>query len=211
MEAVLLQRRFQALPWIRRQAALAALRIKALAANRCVRLAGFCGLLGGVAPAGAAALSSKLAWTLGMSTLAALVLGALRLLFGAPYLRQPLRSLPLQSPAAGLAVIAGSYNPPHQGHLEVIRHLSRIHERVHVVIGVNPGKTYAVSPYVRQELLRAMLRELELKNVEVVIWSSYVWKHAQAVGASVMYRGIRSWRQDGLAEKWLELQNLLAQ
>lgn len=52
-----------------------------------------------------------------------------------------------------------------------MRFLSAKYERVHVVIGVNPAKKYDVSPYVRQELLRTMLRQLDLTNVEVVIVS----------------------------------------
>lgn len=52
---------------------------------------------------------------------------------------------------------------------ELLQYLSLKYERVHAVIGVNPSKTYAVSPYVRQELLRAMLKELNVSNVEVVI------------------------------------------
>ena len=214
------------------------------------------------------------------------------------YVRQPLPAAPQQE--SGLAVVAGSYNPPHQGHLEpwnrcwncfhvyrlyslyggrkqvlqsffclgktnpfcfpsdlskqcmlkeIVRYLCARYERVHVVIGVNPAKKYDVSPYVRQELLRAMLRELNLLNVEVVIvflgeimkllplqcnhmhglgllsWAlksstwfirfkgstsrwSYIWKHAQQHNAKIMYRGLRSFQKDGLAEKFLEAQHL---
>ncbi|CAE7846883.1 coaD, partial [Symbiodinium necroappetens] len=125
------------------------------------------------------------------------------------YLRQPLAPPAVRE--QGLAVTAGSYNPPHNGHLEVVRYLSARYERVHMVIGVNPSKTYAVSPYVRQELLRAMLKELGLTNVEVFIVYSYLWKHAQKHGAKVMYRGIRSLQKDGLDEKKLEFLNLAGQ
>jgi hypothetical protein len=42
-------------------------------------------------------------------------------------------------------LFAGSLNPPHLGHLSIIRHLAASHESVHVVIGHNARKV--TSPY----------------------------------------------------------------
>ena len=118
-----------------------------------------------------------------------------------------------------------------------MRYLSARYERVHAVIGVNPSKSYDVTPHARQELLRAMLLEMGVSNVEVVIVCpfvsadkrrncrrspvrvaslspadtarySYIWRHAQRQGAKVMYRGLRSLQKDGMTEKFLEAQRL---
>mmetsp|Transcript_876 Transcript_876/g.1974 ORF Transcript_876/g.1974 Transcript_876/m.1974 type:complete len:481 (-) Transcript_876:29-1471(-) len=124
---------------------------------------------------------------------------------GARYERYPYRTRPADDKTV---VLAGSYNPPHLGHLEMLRYLSKVHKRVVAVIGVNPKKKYDVSPYQRQAILRQMIKELDLPNVEVAVWSSIIFLYARSIGASVMYRGIRSWREDGRAEKYLEFQNL---
>ena len=113
-----------------------------------------------------------------------------------------------------------------------MRYLSARYEKVHAVIGVNPSKSYEVTPHARQELLRAMLLEMGVSNVEVVIVCpfvsadkrrncrrsavrvadtarySYIWRHAQQQGAKVMYRGLRSLQKDGMTEKFLEAQRL---
>jgi len=133
----------------------------------------------------------------------------LRLAFGARYVRHP---YPEPSGDDGsTVVIAGSYNPPHLGHLEMLRYLSKAHAKVVAVIGVNPNKTYQVSAYQRQELLRAMIASLGLANVEVVVWAGLIFDYARSVGASAMYRGIRTWKEDGRSEKFLEFQNLFFQ
>eukprot|EP00933_Yihiella_yeosuensis_P046839 TRINITY_DN42466_c0_g1_i1.p1 TRINITY_DN42466_c0_g1~~TRINITY_DN42466_c0_g1_i1.p1 ORF type:complete len:488 (-),score=86.66 TRINITY_DN42466_c0_g1_i1:97-1560(-) len=201
-EAAVLRERFLNSSMPVRLSAQFALRLKALAGRQSTKLFG-AGCLGGLLAAGAVAAPKIAATCVGIPIAA----GSLGLAFGASYLTQPLPDKHI----GGIAVTAGSYNPPHWGHLEVIRYLSKTHDQVHVVIGMNPTKKYAVSPYVRQELLRKMLAEIGLKNVEVVVWSSYVWKHAQEIGATAMYRGIRSWREDGIPEKWLELQNVVGQ
>merc|ERR1712232_1511661 len=45
----------------------------------------------------------------------------------------------------------------------------------------------------------------------VVVCTSIIWKYARSVGATVMYRGIRTLRQDILEEKKLEFLNLITQ
>uniref|UniRef100_A0A7S4VSM3 Cytidyltransferase-like domain-containing protein n=1 Tax=Alexandrium monilatum TaxID=311494 RepID=A0A7S4VSM3_9DINO len=128
-------------------------------------------------------------------------------------LLSPFVSYPYPEPGSrkGVVVIAGSYNPPHLGHLAMIEHLAKTHTSVHVVIGVNPSKTYEVNAYERQELLKAMVKELDVKGVRVVVWSGIIFEYARSVGAQRMYRGIRSWQQDGRAEKYLEFQNIFYQ
>ena len=109
-----------------------------------------------------------------------------------------------------VALFAGSFNPPHLGHLAIITHLARRHKTLYVVIGHNPGKRYPVSPSERKRLVEAMVRAAGLGgSVVVETTSDYVWRLARAVGARVLYRGIRTWRTDGLAERWLELLNLI--
>lgn len=107
----------------------------------------------------------------------------------------------------GPAVFAGSFNPPHLGHLAVLAYAAKRHKQVHAVIGVNPKKVYPVTGERRKAIMEAMLRELALTNVSVEIYGGLVWKFARSVGARTMYRGIRTWEEDGEAERVLEVQN----
>ncbi|CAE7642679.1 coaD [Symbiodinium sp. CCMP2592] len=203
-EAQLLSEQFERCSLLARLTATAGLRLQKFAKNGWVARCG----AGSALALGAAAAPS--ACVMGIGLPLASLLGYFGICLGtSSYLRQPLAPPAVRE--QGLTVTAGSYNPPHNGHLEVVRYLAARYERVHMVIGVNPSKTYAVSPYVRQELLRAMLKELGLANVEVFIVYSYLWKHAQKHGAKVMYRGIRSLQKDGLDEKKLEFLNLAGQ
>ena len=61
-----------------------------------------------------------------------------------------------------VVVFAGSFNPPHNGHLVMIKYLAMRYKEVIVVIGVNPNKKYAVSPQKRAEILTKMVNTLEL-------------------------------------------------
>jgi len=148
------------------------------------------------------------AFTAGVTAAACAALFKLRLKFGAKYVQHPYPEPPR---AKGTVILAGSYNPPHLGHLEMLKYLSKAHEVVHAVIGANPSKTYDVNPYQRQEILRAQLKETGVVNVEVIVYGGIIFRHAKSIGASTMYRGIRTWEEDGKAEKYLEFQNLYYQ
>lgn len=131
-------------------------------------------------------------------------------------------------------VFAGSFNPPHHGHFEIIRYLSKTFSEVHVVIGINPAKrlavemgisfpetpagavivnspkqrTYPVSPDERKAIIEHALPSMGAQNVKVWVWGDVIFKLARKVGATAMYRGIRSWQEDGKAERYLEVQNV---
>ena len=124
---------------------------------------------------------------------------------------------PLQVPSAsdgeqpvrkqGSVILAGSYNPPHKGHVAMLTHLSRRYDKVFAVVGFNPSKAYAVTAEQRCTVLETMVSHLE--NVEPVAVRGYIWRFAYAQNVVGVYRGIRTWEQDGRSEQLLELQNRL--
>jgi len=110
--------------------------------------------------------------------------------------------------SAKTVLIAGSFNPPHLGHLQMIQYLSSKYKHVFVVIGCNPNKSYSVSPQTRAEMLREMLStNNNNNNVSVEIVSGYIWKFAITKNVQLFIRGIRTWDQDGEEERFLHILN----
>lgn len=65
-----------------------------------------------------------------------------------------------------VVVLAGSYNPPHNGHLAMIQYLSERYAHVIAVIGFNPNKKYDVSAMDRAQLLEEMINTQKIGNGE---------------------------------------------
>lgn len=108
-------------------------------------------------------------------------------------------------------VFAGSFNPPHWGHLVMLKYLAERYGRVICCIGVNPNKKYDVTPLTRAQILREMLSGKEeeslCKNVQVEVVHGYIWRYAKTQNASLFFRGIRTWSADGLEERQLQILN----
>ena len=90
-----------------------------------------------------------------------------------------------------IALIPGSFDPVHNGHLEVIERSSRLFDEVVVATLRNPQKSEALfSLEERQELLEKSLDHLG--NVRIVSLSTLVVNVAHEVGASVIVKGLRA-------------------
>lgn len=107
-------------------------------------------------------------------------------------------------------VFAGSFNPPHWGHLVMLRYLADRYGRVICCIGVNPTKNYAVSPQVRAQILQDMLvltTSGACNNVQVAVVTGYIWRYARTQHAALFFRGVRTWTTDGPEERHLQILN----
>ena len=96
----------------------------------------------------------------------------------------------------------------------MIRYLAHRYGRVICCIGVNPNKTYDVTPQSRAEILREMLKSNDgnetsssCNNVTVEVVSGYIWRFARTQNASLFFRGIRTWSVDGKEERGLQILN----
>ena len=88
------------------------------------------------------------------------------------------------------AVFPGSFDPPTNGHLDIIQRASRLFDDVDVVISVNPAKQYMFSENERLQMLQELLKDY--KNVQVHVWEGIIVNYAKEVDAKVLIRGIRS-------------------
>lgn len=88
------------------------------------------------------------------------------------------------------AVFAGSFDPPTNGHLDIIKRASKLFDSIDIVISVNPEKKYMFS---EQERLN-MLKELtsKYKNITVHAYEGLIVNYCKQVNASVLIRGVRS-------------------
>jgi len=113
-----------------------------------------------------------------------------------------------QTDKSTTVIFAGSFNPPHMGHLGMLVYLARRYGEVIVVVGMNPNKVYDVSPADRAVLIERMMEKEGIPNVRVEVVSGYIWRYAMSQNTKIMFRGIRSWDKDGMDETLLYCQNL---
>ena len=88
------------------------------------------------------------------------------------------------------AVFAGSFDPPKNGHLDIIKRASGLFESVDVVVSVNPEKHTMFSEEERVQFLKELIKPFN--NVSVHSYKGIIVNYAKEVGAKVLVRGVRS-------------------
>lgn len=90
-----------------------------------------------------------------------------------------------------IALIPGSFDPVHNGHLEVIEHASRLFDEVIVAALRNPQKSQPLFDLSeRKEMLEEALAHMD--NVRIVSVSTLLVNVAEDVGASAIVKGLRA-------------------
>jgi len=88
------------------------------------------------------------------------------------------------------AIYPGSFDPPTNGHLDLIERGSKIFDELVVAILRNPEKDPLFSVAERRNMLEAMTSGLD--NVSVETFDGLTVEYAMKVGASAVLRGIRA-------------------
>jgi len=84
----------------------------------------------------------------------------------------------------------GSFDPPTNGHLNLIKRAASIFEELFVVIAVNNQKKTLFSSQERYEMMSLLLKDYT--NVTVKLWDSLIVKFAEQNHVKVMVRGVRA-------------------
>ena len=86
------------------------------------------------------------------------------------------------------ALCPGSFDPPTNGHVDVIRRAIATFDGVIVAIIDNPSKQSVFSALERRE----MLSEIHGDDIELTIFSGLLVDHVRDQGADVVVKGLRS-------------------
>jgi pantetheine-phosphate adenylyltransferase len=89
-----------------------------------------------------------------------------------------------------VAICPGSFDPPTNGHVDVIERASRHFERVVVCVAENPAKVPLFNASERVELLKTALGHLS--NVDVESYQGLLVDFARRRGAGVIVKGLRA-------------------
>lgn len=91
-----------------------------------------------------------------------------------------------------MAVYAGTFDPPTNGHLEIIARAARLFGAVVVAVYQSPNKQTLFASDERLALVRDAVAEARLENVRVREYDDLTVRVAREEGAVVLIRGIRS-------------------
>ncbi len=90
------------------------------------------------------------------------------------------------------ALYAGSFDPPTNGHLWMMRRGAELFDELVVVLAVNPDKRGFLPMEQRAELLRQMAAELPGKVRVEVVPQGFLVDFAMRAGATHLLRGVRN-------------------
>jgi pantetheine-phosphate adenylyltransferase len=90
----------------------------------------------------------------------------------------------------GSAIYPGSFDPPTNGHLDLIQRGSKIFEELVVAILRNSEKVPTFSVAERLEMLRTLTADM--KNVRIDMFDGLMVEYAKSIDATCILRGIRA-------------------
>jgi len=89
-----------------------------------------------------------------------------------------------------VAVYPGSFDPPTNGHLDVLRRAARLAGTLYVAVAANTTKQPLFTVKERVDLLKQITDDVP--NVKVDSFDGLLVDYAQQVGASAIFRGLRA-------------------
>jgi pantetheine-phosphate adenylyltransferase len=87
-------------------------------------------------------------------------------------------------------ILPGTFDPPTNGHLNILHRASRMFDAVEVVVAANPGKDHLFTLEERLLMVKSLARGLS--NVTVSPWAGLIVEFAEKIGVRVILRGVRA-------------------
>jgi pantetheine-phosphate adenylyltransferase len=87
-------------------------------------------------------------------------------------------------------IFPGTFDPPTNGHLDIIQRAVHLFDRVVIVVADNRRKTSMFSAAERSALVKELASDFE--NAEVHIWDGLIVEFAEREGIGVLLRGVRA-------------------
>lgn len=89
-----------------------------------------------------------------------------------------------------IAVFAGSFDPVTKGHLDIIKRVAPLFDKIIVAMGINSVKKYYFDTEQRVAFLEAAFAPFE--NVEVDVYQELTAFYCKRKGANFLIRGLRN-------------------
>ncbi|MDR1931808.1 MAG: pantetheine-phosphate adenylyltransferase [Spirochaetales bacterium] len=84
----------------------------------------------------------------------------------------------------------GSFDPPTNGHMNLLHRAAKLWDEIDVVIAVNQTKTCTFTAEERLEMMKTLVQDYP--NIKVSVWDRLIVDYAEQVGAKVIIRGVRA-------------------
>jgi pantetheine-phosphate adenylyltransferase len=88
------------------------------------------------------------------------------------------------------AIFPGSFDPPTNGHLNLIERAAKLYDELHIIVAVNSEKSSYFSADQRVGLLNEM--SSGMGNVKVASWDRLIVDYVRQEGIDVLLRGVRA-------------------
>lgn len=89
-----------------------------------------------------------------------------------------------------IALFPGSFDPPTNGHIDLIKRASSLFDAVDVLIGVNYRKDYMFTAEERLEIMKKIAEQFG--NVSVHTYEGLIADYAKKTNANIIVRGTRN-------------------
>ena len=98
-------------------------------------------------------------------------------------------------PESRVGLYPGTFDPMHNGHLDVIGRAARLLDRLVIGVAINTGKGPLFPLEERVELVRAEIADISARNgtvIEVLPFKGLLVEFAREIGAVMIIRGLRA-------------------
>jgi len=88
-------------------------------------------------------------------------------------------------------IYPGTFDPPHLGHLDIVKRASAIFDNVFIAIAKNPHKNPMFDANLRKDLFDRIIKAENLNNVHTEIFDTTLVEYARSKHINLVIRGVR--------------------